>query len=169
MSALGVDPNFLFMLAVLLVLSALTYMRTGTEGLAAGLGSGAQTLLRFALVIGVSFLVAGLAQQLVPQQWVARALGDDAGLRGILLASVAGIVTPAGPFVSMPIAAAMLGSGAGLGAVVAFLSSWALLSIHRFAAWEVPILGLRVALVRYAASLLLPLLAGLLVRALSRD
>ncbi len=69
----------------------------------------------------------------------------------------------------MPIAAAMLGSGAGLGAVVAFLSSWALLSIHRFVAWEVPILGLRVALVRYAASLLLPLLAGLLVRALSRD
>ena len=164
MSALGVDANLLFMLAVLLVLSALTYMRTGAEGLGAGLGSGAQTLLRFALIIGVSFLVAGLAQKLVPQQWVARALGDDAGLRAILLASAAGIVTPAGPFVSMPIAAVMIRSGAGTGAVVAFLASWSLLAVHRLVAWEVPILGWRFALMRYAACIVLPILAGYLAR-----
>ena len=32
-------------------------------------------------------------------------------------------------------------TGAGAGPVVAFLSSWSLLALHRLVAWEVPILG----------------------------
>ena len=41
-------------------------------------------------------------------------------------------------------------------------------SVHRLVAWEVPILGWRVAALRYGVSLLLPVLAGLLTRALVR-
>jgi len=168
-ASLGVDFNLLVLLAVLAVLSAVALGRGGTELLADGLTGGASLLLRFALVITISFLVAGLAEKLVPREWVEAALGDEAGLRGILLATAAGAITPAGPFVSMPIAATMLRSGAGSGAVVAFVTSWSVLALHRFVAWEVPILGLRFALIRYAASLLLPVIAGLLVRALSRS
>jgi hypothetical protein len=51
---------------------------------------------------------------------------------------------------------------------VAFLTGWALLALHRLLAWEVPILGWRMALLRYGISLLLPVAAGLAARALVR-
>jgi uncharacterized membrane protein YraQ (UPF0718 family) len=119
-------------------------------------------------MIVVSFLAAGFADQLLPSEWVRQQLGADSGLRGIALATGVGIVTPAGPFVSMPIAAAMIRTGAGAGPVVAFLSSWSLLALHRLVAWEVPILGWRMALLRYATCAVLPIVAGLAARAISR-
>jgi len=162
------DGQFLFLLGVLLLLGLLAFWRGGAPLLGEGLGNGAKLLLRFSLVIAVSFLAAGLAEVLVPRDWVQGALGADSGLRGILIATAAGIVTPAGPFVSMPIAATLIRSGAAAGPVVAFLTGWALLALHRFVAWEVPILGMRFALLRYAVSLLLPIGAGLIARALTR-
>ena len=162
------DGQFLFLLGVLLLLGLLAFWRGRAPLLGEGLGNGAKLLLRFSLVIAVSFLAAGLAEVLVPRDWVQGALGADSGLRGILIATAAGIVTPAGPFVSMPIAATLIRSGAAAGPVVAFLTGWALLALHRFVAWEVPILGMRVALLRYAVSLLLPIGAGLIARALTR-
>ena len=95
-------------------------------------------------------------------------MGEETGLRGILLGTVAGILTPSGPFIAMPLAVVLLRGGAASGAVVAFLSGWALLALHRLVAWEVPILGWRFALLRYAACLALPVLAGVLARALVR-
>jgi len=136
------------------------YLRGGTELLREGLGDGGSMLLRFGLVITVSFFAAGLAQVLVPSGLVEGSIGPGSGLRGIVIAAGAGMITPAGPFVSMPIAAAMLRTGAGLGPVVAFLTGWSLLAVHRLIAWEIPILGARFALLRYAISFALPILAG---------
>jgi len=59
-------------------------------------------------------------------------------------------------------------SGAATSAVIAYLTGWSLLALHRLVAWEVPILGTRFALLRYGVSLALPVLAGLLARALLR-
>jgi uncharacterized membrane protein YraQ (UPF0718 family) len=162
------DGQLGFLLALLAGLAGLAFWRGGTPLMAQGLGSGASLLLRFGLLIAVSFLAAGLAETLVPREWVRGALGADSGVRGILIGTAAGAITPAGPFVSMPIAAALLRSGAAVAPVVAFLTGWSLLSLHRLVAWEAPILGLRFALLRYGLSLLLPLLAGLAARALER-
>ena len=52
--------------------------------------------------------------------------------------------------------------------MVAFLAAWALLAVHRLVAWEIPILGWRFALVRYAVCIALPVLAGLGASALAR-
>lgn len=162
------DGQILLLIGVLLALAALAFWRGGTALLGEGLSNGAHLLLRFSLVIAVSFLAAGLAEVLVPHEWVEGALGADSGLRGIVIGTAAGIVTPSGPFVSMPVAAALIRSGAAAGPVVAFLTGWSLLALHRFVAWEVPILGLRFAALRYAISLLLPIAAGLVARALTR-
>jgi uncharacterized membrane protein YraQ (UPF0718 family) len=162
------DGQTLFLLALLLVLAAAAWWKGGPELLRRGLGGGGGLLVRFALVIVISFLAAGLAEVLVPHEWVRRRLGADSGLRGILVASLAGVLTPAGPFVSMPVAAVMIRAGAGAGPVVAFLTGWALLALHRLLAWEVPILGWRMALLRYGLSLLVPVAAGLAARALVR-
>ena len=162
------DGTLLAMLGIVAALALVAYGRGGAELLRSGFGGGAGLLVRYAPLIAVSFLAAGLAQALVPQEWVREALGPGSGLRGIAIAAAAGIITPSGPFVSMPLAAVMLRHGAGAGPVVAFLTGWSLLALHRFVAWEVPILGWRFAALRYAVCFFLPLLAGVIARALAR-
>jgi len=162
------DGTLLTMLGVLALFVALAYWRGGGDLASAGLRQGVDMLLRFGPVIVVSLLAAGLADKLLPREMVQTWLGEEAGLRGIVLAAGAGIVTPAGPFVSMPIAAVLLRSGASTAAVVAFVSAWALLAVHRLLAWEVPMLGWRFALLRYGVCLALPILAGLGSRFLLR-
>jgi uncharacterized membrane protein YraQ (UPF0718 family) len=163
-----IDSNTWIVLALLGALAALAFWRGGAELVGAGLGSGARLLLRFALVIALSFLAAGLAEVLVPREWVGRALGADSGLRGLLLASAAGALTPAGPFVSMPIAVALLRAGAGTAPVVAYVTAWMLISLHRLVAWEMPIMGTRFSLLRFGVCLALPMLAGLGARLVAR-
>ncbi len=162
------DPQLGFMLVVLAALAALAWWRGGEPLLQRGLGEGGDLLLRFGLLIAVSFLAAGLAQVLLPREWIEGALGHESGLRGILVASVAGALTPAGPFVSMPIAAVMLKAGAAPAAVVAFLTAWSVLALHRLVSWEMPILGPRFAIARWAVSLALPVIAGLVMRLFER-
>ncbi|MCH7599159.1 MAG: permease [Myxococcales bacterium] len=166
MPDLGLDRTLAIILGLLGFLSAIALWQGGEELLRAGLGSGGRLLIRFSLLIAVSFLVAGLAEKLVPHAWVEGALGDEAGIRGLFVATAAGIVTPSGPFLALPIAAALFRSGASLAAVVTFVSSWSLLALHRLVAWEIPLLGWRFALIRYSASIALPLAAGLIVRLL---
>lgn len=163
-----INGTLLVLLALLGGLVALAWWRGGPALVQQGLSGGSTLLASYALIVAVSFLAAGFAEVLVPSEWVRATLGDDSGLRGLAIASAAGVLTPAGPFVSMPIAAALARSGAGLGPVVAFLTAWALLALHRFIAWEVPILGWRLAVLRYGVCLLLPFLAGWLARLLSR-
>ncbi len=162
------NGTLILMLGVLALLAYLAWARGGSETLRQGFGDGGGLLYRYAPLIIVSFLAAGFVEALIPREWVRDTLGHGSGLRGILIATGAGIVTPSGPFVSMPIAAVMVRSGASAGPVVAFLSAWALLALHRFIAWEVPILGWRFALLRYGVCLVLPVLAGLLARVLVR-
>jgi uncharacterized membrane protein YraQ (UPF0718 family) len=162
------DGTLLALTAIVVALAWLAYARGGEELLRRGLGDGGMLLYRYGLLIVVSFLAAGLAGSVLPEQWITRNLGADSGLRGILLAAAAGIVTPAGPFVSIPIAAVMIKSGAGSGPVVSFLAGWSLLALHRFIAWEVPLLGWRFALLRYSTCIVLPPIAGLIARAVTR-
>lgn len=163
-----IDGAFLVLTGVLLVLAGIAYARGGAPLLAEGLGRGVRLLVQFAPALVVSFLAAGLAEALVPSEWVRRQLGHEAGVRGILLATAAGALTPAGPFTAMPLAAVFLRSGAATYAVIAYLTGWSLLALHRLVAWEVPILGTRFALLRYGISVALPVLAGLVARALLR-
>ena len=51
---------------------------------------------------------------------------------------------------------------------MAYLTGWSLLALHRLVAWEMPILGLRFSLVRYAVSIVLPVVAGVAARLLTR-
>lgn len=160
------NGSLAIMLAVVAALVAVAAVRGGAPLVREGLGRGGGLLVEFSLLLVVSFLAAGLAQVLIPRGWFEGALGAGSGVRGLAIGTGAGAITPAGPFVSMPIAAIMLRSGAAPGPVVAYLTAWALLSLNRFVAWEIPILGIRFALLRWAVCLVLPLLAGLLTRAL---
>lgn len=158
--------SLLLIAIVVLALAAVAWARGGAELVGQGVSRGAGYLVEFGAVLGLSFLAAGLATVLVPEAWMRAALGRESGLRGILIATGAGVLTPAGPFVAMPLAAVMLRSGAAAGPVVAFLTSWSLLALHRFVAWEIPLVGPGVATLRFTLSLAVPVILGLAVRAL---
>ena len=159
----------LVLLGILCGLVAFAYTRGGTALVSKGFGQGGRLLLEVGLLLVVSFLAAGFAQVLVPKEWVAGALGERSGFSGILFASAAGAAMPGGPYVALPIAATLAVRGAATGPVVAFVTAWSLLAVHRLIAWEIPILGARFALIRYAACLVLPVAAGMIARLLTRS
>ena len=108
-----------------------------------------------------AFIVAGLVQTILPRDLMSKWIGDESGLRGILIGTLGGALTPGGPFVSMPIAAGMLKAGAGIGTMVAFLTSWSLIAVARLPL-EVGIMGWRFTLIRMVSILIFPPIAGLL-------
>jgi uncharacterized membrane protein YraQ (UPF0718 family) len=121
----------------------------------------------FALVmpkLGAALLVAGFIQVLLPRDKVARWIGERSGLRGVALASVAGMVTPGGPMTSFPLVTALHAAGTGRSALIAYLTSWSTLGLQRILAWELPLMGVEFAALRFVVSLPLPLVAGLVSR-----
>ena len=75
----------------------------------------------------------------------------------------AGILTPGGSLVGLPLVAGMARLGVGAGVIVTYLASLAMLSIIRFPL-EVGFIGGRLATLRFLGCLLLPPLAGLVTR-----
>ncbi len=152
------------MVAIVAVLAAVAWSRGGGEQLGRGLMRGVDMMLRFGLLIAVSFLAAGLIDTLVPREWIRDQLGAGAGLKGFALASGAGMITPSGPFIAIPLAVTMLRAGASGAIVIAYVSAWGLISVHRLIAWEIPLLGIRMAMLRFALCLTVPVLIGLVAR-----
>jgi len=110
-----------------------------------------------------AFIIAGMVQVLLPHDMLNRWVGAESGLRGILIGTIAGGLTPGGPYVSLPIIAGLLKSGAGVGTMVAFLTSWSLWAVARLP-MEVGILGWKFTLIRLASTFFFPPIAGLIAQ-----
>jgi uncharacterized membrane protein YraQ (UPF0718 family) len=109
-------------------------------------------------------LIGGFVTLLLPREMVARFVGAESGLIGLLIASAVGAVLPGGPFTIYPVAGAFLGIGADAGTAIAFITSWMLLGYNRALVWELPFFGPDFVLWRIVVSLPLPFLAGILGR-----
>ncbi len=116
--------------------------------------------------IGAAVLLAAFLQVLVPRDLVAAWIGEKSGLRGMAIASVAGMLTPGGPMAAFPLVVALHASGADRGALVAYVTAWSLLGVQRLLIWEIPLLGGEFVVLRFIVSALLPLVAGLIARQL---
>jgi uncharacterized membrane protein YraQ (UPF0718 family) len=110
-----------------------------------------------------AFIVAGMIQTLIPKELIAKWVGAESGMRGILLGSIAGGLSPGGPFISLPIAAGLLKAGAGMGTMVAYLTGWSLWAVSRLP-MEVGILGWKLTFIRLASTFFFPPIAGLIAQ-----
>ena len=133
----------------------------------AGSRAAAQMTLQILPLLLFAFLAAGLVQVMLPRDLVSTWVGEESGLRGLWIGALAGVLTPGGPYVSLPLAAGLLKSGAGTGTMVAFLTSWGLWSAARLP-MEVAILGWRFTGIRLASTVLLAPVAGLLATLIVR-
>ena len=160
-----IDGSIFVLWAAAIILGGFAWRR-GRDHFVDGLKSAVHLGSMIVRLVPVAILSAGFLAQIVPNEWVAGAMGEDSGYQGILIASVAGGLVPSGPFVSFPIALTLYNTGAGLVPLIAFLTGWSVFAIHRLFIYEFPLLGIRFTLVRMAASLALPpltaVLAGLL-------
>jgi uncharacterized membrane protein YraQ (UPF0718 family) len=126
----------------------------------------------FALVLPkltAALLIAAFLQVLMSREKVARWLGERAGLKAMALAAGAGIVTPGGPMTSFPLVTALHQAGTGRSTLIAYLTSWSTLGLQRILSWEVPLMGIEFAALRFLASLPLPFVAGFVSRWLWRE
>lgn len=161
------DRMTLFFMALAAVSAAGLWLHDGAgEVLDAARNAGA-LLLGIGPIILAALFIGGYVQALLPRGFVARWLGENSGAAGYLLAIVAGVVTPAGPFGAFPLVVALRRAGAPFDVCVVYLSAWATLGIHRIVIWELPFLGHDFVLLRVLASLPLPVAAGLAARALA--
>lgn len=122
------------------------------------------TLLFTAPRILMALLGAAYFAEILPEEDMRRLFGAEAGLMGVLLAVALGPVSPGGAFVAFAIAAAALKAGAGEAAALGYVTSWSLYSLAKLLAYELPIMGRDVTLVRVAVCLPVPfIVAGLAV------
>jgi uncharacterized membrane protein YraQ (UPF0718 family) len=140
------------------------YVLRGPEAFFATLRTDLELVVLITPRLGAALLLAAAIQVLLPREKVARWLGDRAGLRGILLATGAGMVTPGGPMTSFPVVNALHEAGTGRGALVAYLTSWSTQGFQRILMWELPLMGIEFATFRFVVSLPLPIVAGLVTR-----
>jgi len=112
-----------------------------------------------------AFIVAGMIQVLIPQELISKWVGSESGTRGIIIGAVAGGLSPGGPYVSLPIVAGLLRSGASIGTMVAFLTGWSLWAVARLP-MDVGILGWKFTAIRLGITSLFPIIAGILAQAL---
>jgi uncharacterized membrane protein YraQ (UPF0718 family) len=168
MSAKGRKARMIIPTVVMMVLAIillyLAYHRGNGEHILGLKAAGAMTIEVLPLLI-FAFIVAGLMQELMPHELLSRWVGEESGFRGIMLGSLAGGLAPGGPFVSLPIAAGLVRSGAGIGTMVAFLTGWSLWAFSRLP-MEVGILGWRLTLIRVASTVVFPPLAGFVAHVL---
>ena len=141
------------------VSAALVYRRDGIDGV--------EILTRDLALFGgilprvlAGCLLGAFIAEILPHEKVARSLGPESGLKGLLIGTAFGAILPGGPFTVYPVASALLTVGADFGATIAMVVSWTLIGYGRAVAWELPIMGTDFTLWRIVICLPLPVIAG---------
>ena len=151
------------MAALAITLLAIGYFKGGGEHLA-GLKTAVGMTWQIIPLLVFAFIIAGMVQVLIPRELLNQWVGAESGFRGIIVGSIAGGLSPGGPYVSLPIAAGFLQAGAGVGTMVAYLTGWSLYAVGRLP-MEVGILGWKLTVARLLSTLIFPPLAGLIANA----
>ena len=152
-------------MAVLAICLVVIAYRKGEGQHIEGMRWGLNLMLGILPLLMFAFIVAGMVQALIPRELLAKWVGREAGLKGILIGTVAGGLSPGGPYVSLPLAAGFLRSGASLGTMVAFITAWSLWAVSRLP-MEIGIMGWKFTVIRLACTFFFPPIAGFLAQML---
>jgi len=150
-------------MAVLAIALLYTGYSKGENQHIEGLKIATKLMIEIVPLLFFALIVAGMVQILIPQEMISKWVGSASGVRGIFIGTVAGGFSPGGPFVSLPIAVALIKSGSSIGTMVAFLTGWSLWAIARIP-MEVGILGWKLTLIRFASTFIFPPIAGFIAQ-----
>lgn len=154
--------NFLVDIVLWVVVAAML-LATGRKSTALvhdGLRTGANEFLHLMPRVIIGVIGSGYIAAVLPKDLIGHWLGPSSGIAGLLIAVVAGSLTPGGPVVGFSVGIAALKSGAGAPQVIAYTTAWSLYALQRMLIFEIPMMPARVVWLRAAASLPLPFLAA---------
>ena len=152
--------------AIVLALAVAAYLK-GEQRHILGITEASKTLLLVLPTLVGAFLIAGYVRVLMPEDVVRKWLGEESGLKGVVVGYLAGTLTFGGPFISFPIAASLYQAGGSVQTVTTYITSWALWG-GGIIFYEFSILGFRLFTIRMVASILFPLLAGIIAAFLTK-
>jgi uncharacterized membrane protein YraQ (UPF0718 family) len=122
-----------------------------------------RTLISIIVIIVAGTALGGIIHVAVPKDLIARAIGEESGLRGILLATFLGGLMPGGPYVVYPVLASLYVAGADLPPIISFIFAWSTIALGR-TPFELAFFSHRIILLRILVGIPLPILAGYLAR-----
>ena len=115
-----------------------------------------------ALILPPVFILMGLIEIWIPKDKIEKWLGKDSGVKGAIISVALGTL-PTGPlYVSFPMTASLLRSGASVANMVLFLGSWAALKIPQLMI-EIKFLGLPFTLLRFTLTLVTLIIIGFIM------
>lgn len=152
--------------AFAIVAGAACWLVLGQAAFFAALQTDLELILKMMPRVAVALTVAGLLWVTLPREHVTALIGTESGMRGLLIATGAGIVTPGGPSSAFALLAVLGSAGADRGAMIAYIVSWAILGVQRILVWDVPFMGAEFSFVRFLVCLPLPIVTGLIARRL---
>lgn len=120
------------------------------------------SLFRLFPAVCLAIFAAALLVPVLPSEIIGHLIGPESGVTGIAIATLAGAFIPGGPFITFPLILIFQSAGAGTAQLVALLTAWSVVAIHRLIAFEVPLMGPRFTGLRLLTSLPLPFLSGLI-------
>lgn len=126
-----------------------------------GLWEGARDFVVLIPRVMIGVVGSGYVAAVMPQDLIGHWIGPNSGFVGVLIATLAGAMTPGGAVVGFSVGAAALKGGAGAPQVIAYTTAWSLYTIQRLFNWEIHMMEPRVVWMRAAISLPLPFLAAL--------
>ncbi len=124
-----------------------------------------KSLIDILLMVFVIIIFIGLMLGLVPPGEISRFIGEQTGLRGILLVGVLGAVMHIPSLFSFPLAASLLEKGASIGAVAAFITTLTMIGVVTLPL-EMKELGKEMAFLRNALGFVTAIAIALIMGAL---
>lgn len=153
--------SLIFMAAMAGVLMLIAW-RHPKRLLRPGLHTAFELFMQNAPRVALALLAAGFLGQILPQETISHLLGGESGMRGVMIAWVIGGFTPGGPIITFPVIVALYKAGAGLPALVTYLTAWSVLGFQRVIMFEWPMMGRRFVINRLIAASCLPPISGII-------
>lgn len=159
-----IDPGLVIILVLAVAGAVTVHGKEGWSGVLRVVADDTWLFIEILPKVAAGCVIGALITILVPREVVVKLVGTESGARGLVIATVAGIVVPGGPFTVFPVTVAFLSIGADRGAAAAFVIAWHVIGLNRAIIWEMPFFGPDFVMLRMAVSVAFPFIAGVTAR-----
>ena len=155
------DITLIVLVSLVLTLIVISFWKGGLQLTLQGFIQAGHLLDTVWLRLLLGFTLGGLIQELIPHAIIAKWLGPNSGIKGILIGSYIAIILAGAPYVFLPVVASLYAAGAGVGPIISLLMGQSVLGIQTFITWQIPFLGIAIPLSKYIVCLFITPLVGL--------
>jgi len=124
-----------------------------------------KSFIRMLPMIFIIIIIIGLLLGFVPPEQISRFIGEQSGIKGVLLVGVVGALMHIPALLSFPLAASLLYNGASISAVAAFITTLTMIGTITLPL-EIKELGKKMAILRNGLSFVIAIIIALVMGAI---